>query len=60
MNSPLVSCCWTEDFAGNWSAQCGEQFVLVEGSPHDNKMMFCCYCGGRLVENKYFEPKESE
>jgi hypothetical protein len=23
-------------------------FVITEGTPYDNEMGFCCYCGGKL------------
>lgn len=46
-------CEWKEtDFA--WAAECGKYFVLNCGTPHENDMIYCCYCGGDLIE------KESE
>ena len=42
-------CAWTEDEDGNWETACGRMFVLVEGTPSDNSMAFCCYCGKSLA-----------
>ena len=47
------SCEWTEDFDGNWEVECGGMFSINEGSPSENKMAFCCYCGKLLKEIRY-------
>lgn len=47
------TCRWTEDEDGNWDMDCGEKFYLSEGTPHENKMRFCCSCGATLVEKRY-------
>ncbi len=45
-------CFWTNDsdeYAdGDWDTSCDNRFVLNEGTPHENKMRFCCYCGKSL------------
>lgn len=41
-------CVWSEDEDGNWDTGCGNMFVLTEGTPYDNEMGFCCYCGHKL------------
>lgn len=54
-------CIWKEDADGNWEAGCGtECFVLTDGGPFDNSMVYCCYCGGELVEDRYAEPAEGD
>jgi hypothetical protein len=35
-----------------WSTTCGNDFIINEGTPHENHMKFCCYCGGRLRMGK--------
>lgn len=52
-------CDWREDEDGNWDTACGECFVFENGSPHDNKQLFCGFCGGKLIEHKYVQ-KEVE
>jgi hypothetical protein len=47
------SCKWQEDDDGiNWTS-CGEGFTLDSGTPSENKMKFCCYCGRSLKEVPY-------
>lgn len=43
------SCVWKEDNDGNWETACGGLFVIETGTPTDNGMDFCCYCGARLI-----------
>lgn len=45
-----TECNWREDVDGNWHTDCSQCFVLTSGSPDDNGMKFCCYCGSALVE----------
>jgi hypothetical protein len=46
-------CEWThDDTLDVWSTACGELHVLIEGTPKQNSMCFCCYCGKRLEEKR--------
>lgn len=36
-------CQWEED--GAWATSCGGYFEITCGTPSDNGMMFCPYCG---------------
>ena len=48
--SPSKPCGWQYDESGEyWETDCGEAFVLLDGTPADNGMRFCCYCGKRLA-----------
>lgn len=39
-------CIWDEDeWTGAWDTRCGSSFQIVDGTPADNLMRFCCYCG---------------
>lgn len=53
-------CKWTEDCDGIWSTECGEMHSLNEGSPADNNMRFCCYCGGKLAQCSYQEVLDND
>lgn len=46
------TCEWGEEDDGlsEWETQCGNAFVLNDGSPKQNNMNFCPYCGGKLIE----------
>jgi len=46
-------CLWKQDDDGNWKTGCGEMFVFFEGTPAENKMRYCHYCGKELKEEKY-------
>jgi hypothetical protein len=42
-------CAWTyEDAEEYWETACGNHFQIIDGTPQDNEMKFCCYCGGEL------------
>jgi hypothetical protein len=49
-----TECWWFQDGdedSGNYMASCNQRyFVLEDGTPKDNRMTHCCYCGKRLVE----------
>jgi hypothetical protein len=48
-----TECTWTldADYDGDsWDTSCGEKFCFIDGTPSQNQMRFCGYCGGRLVE----------
>jgi hypothetical protein len=48
-----ITCEWTQDDYGgdcHWETQCGNAFEFNDGGPVKNHAVFCCYCGGRLVE----------
>ena len=49
-------CTW-EEKDGVWSTDCHHDFVINEGTPKENQMKFCCYCG-KLIEEIPEEEKE--
>jgi hypothetical protein len=40
------------DVTDTWNTDCGSAFTVNHGTPHENEMRFCCYCGGILRESK--------
>ena len=57
VDAPVVEqvCFWThrpEQYgqSGYWETSCGHIFILIDGTPIDNEMKFCPYCGKRLEE----------
>lgn len=50
--APGDVCLWTEDIDGDWHTDCKDIFFDLNGSPTQNKMRFCCYCGRPLKEAK--------
>lgn len=53
--SQRPSCRWSEDEEGHWDTACGECFVFETGGPKENKARWCPYCGGELIEIRYFQ-----
>jgi hypothetical protein len=49
----IQDCEWSQDseWTDNsvWNTSCSSHFVLNEGSPDDNGMNYCPYCGGKLI-----------
>ncbi len=41
------ACPWAlaEEDSDHWSTGCGNDFVLNDGTPRENYMVHCCYCG---------------
>jgi hypothetical protein len=39
---------WEED--GAWTTGCAKRFVLEAGTPEENSMTYCCYCGSVIKE----------
>lgn len=50
-----ADCIWTQDDedSDTWGTQCGHYFTVNEGTPADNSMRFCCFCGKPLVVVPY-------
>lgn len=48
-------CEWREE-DGVWSTDCGGDFEINEGTPAENRMGFCCYCGKPIIQ----APEEEE
>ncbi len=52
--APVIQCLWTQvEDGGDWDTSCGDLFTLLEGTPKDNDMKYCAYCGGVLIEKPY-------
>lgn len=53
MANELKACEWFYEgvAAGDYyRTTCGNYFQVFEGTPADNNMHFCCYCGGELIQ----------
>jgi len=48
-------CNWRQDGEGEqgWDTSCCNRFMLNDGTPRENKMEYCCYCGKILTESPY-------
>ena len=47
------TCTWQQDGdsdSGVYGTSCRRYFNLEDGTPEDNKMKWCCYCGKNLAQ----------
>jgi hypothetical protein len=53
INPYAGKCKWEKDNLDydQYKTSCGNMFVFFEGSPEDNKMKFCPYCGKEIDQN---------
>jgi len=48
-----IKCHWTYDeWYDYWETECGNAFCVMEGTPSENKMKHCPYCGKLIEEVK--------
>jgi hypothetical protein len=52
-------CTWSqiELDCDTWSASCGNEFTINDGTPRDNNLKFCCFCGGVLHQRTARRPR---
>jgi hypothetical protein len=45
-------CPWVQDgdAPDTFDTGCGKRFTIIDGTPFDNDMTFCCYCGDPIVQ----------
>ena len=45
-----AACIWSSQEAGGdrWSTSCGHEYIINDGTPAENHMKFCLYCGKPL------------
>jgi hypothetical protein len=58
--SASAVCTWVEDdLMCKWDTACGNAFCFITGTPTDNEMLFCPYCGRPLREIQVYETTET-
>lgn len=55
------TCIWSQDDEGSemWSTSCRKYFGQTEGTPGENGMKFCCYCGKPLTQQPWAQNEEN-
>lgn len=53
------SCKWAADEDGIWHSKCGSTWILTDGGPAENKMVFCLKCG-KKIEVKEMEEEVND
>ena len=46
----MKKCAWHEE-NGYWVTSCGHEFVIINGTPAENEMKYCCYCGKEIAQD---------
>ena len=55
------TCTWQQDGdsdSGFYGTSCRRYFNLEDGTPEDNKMAWCCYCGKKLAQSLITEDED--
>ena len=52
---PISTCRWTEDEDAVWNTDCGRRWEFTNGTPRDNKVTFCAFCGRKLTQRRFRE-----
>lgn len=56
-----AECAWAQEpDGGPWQTSCGNEFELIDGTPRDNGIAYCCYCGGSLEQIEYIDEAERD
>jgi hypothetical protein len=42
-------CVWVRD-CGAWATSCDHVFEIIDGTPTENGMKYCCFCGCHLSQ----------
>jgi hypothetical protein len=58
-SQPDQVCVWKENEDGYYDTSCNNAFVMEEGTPEDNELKYCCYCGKTLKQELYQPEPES-
>ena len=55
------TCTWFQDGdseSGVYATSCRRYFDITDGTPEDNKMQWCCYCGKKLAQELIAENED--
>ncbi len=58
----MNTCTWSQDGdyeSDTYATACGHYFIVTDGTPFDNKMKFCCFCG-LLIEQILLDEEKDE
>ena len=51
LTEPTKSCTWERSGLENaWETDCSNMYNIFDGSPLENNMKFCCFCGLPIKE----------
>jgi len=47
-----MRCEWKKGYMNNWETSCNDSWLMIIGTPFENRMKFCPYCGRKIEEVK--------
>lgn len=50
-DTTMKYCHWREDENGAWDTGCGEKWEFTNGTPQENRFLFCPFCGDTIEEH---------
>lgn len=55
-----MNCVWSQDNedSDTWGTNCGHYYIINDGTPDENKMKFCCFCGLPIDQEIWVEEEE--
>lgn len=60
----MTNCKWVQDSdwenSGDYHTECGGELSLTVGTPKDNDMKYCCFCGKELIQILVNEDEEND
>lgn len=61
MSTETNKCEWiSDDYEDGWSTSCGLIFIINDGTPEENHMKFCCYCGKEIEQRIEGDPYDDQ
>ena len=52
-------CEWVEDEFGSWVTDCDSVFEIINGTPRENGMFFCCFCGRQIIQMEFTDNEQA-
>ena len=56
----MTKCKWKEDSGSNYDTDCGQTFCMIYGTPKENDMKYCCFCGKEIDEISFIDDLDDE
>lgn len=48
----MDKCKWVfeGEYDGHWSTSCAHKYIIMEGTPEENNMKYCTFCGNEIEQ----------
>lgn len=57
-----MTCIWQQEgeCSDGWDTSCKRAFRIDDGTPAENGMKFCCFCGNPIEESQWNEARDGQ